>query len=221
MPNNTNSKAQTSNLKIVMLYDSVDLIVAVQPRAGWFSGALVGPPWSKRENGFVLSETQADGIKLYYEPHCDYDEAAVAKIGKVDAVVTPANSQVLINFPLVRSQRSCLARTLCMQGFFDLCNVVRKGFVMDVASGRYSVKILLRRFNVKLLLRSLTATGCNIACVCEDRHSKDVCERGCLGGFLQVHPTNNAVCNVTTCIVVAAELCTTGAFAGYLSLLAC
>ena len=77
----------------------------------------MGPPWSKRENGFVLSETQADGIKLYYEPHCDYDEAAVAKIGKVDAVVTPANSQVLISFPLVRSWRSCLARTLRVQEF--------------------------------------------------------------------------------------------------------
>jgi len=87
-------------------------------RAVWLSGALVGPPWSKRENGFMLSETQPDGIKLYYEPHCDYDEAAVAKIGKVDAVVTPANSQVLINFPLVRFWRSCSARTLRMQPFF-------------------------------------------------------------------------------------------------------
>jgi len=72
------------------------------------AGALVGPPWSKRENGFVLSETQPDGIKLYYEPHCDYDEAAVAKIGKVDAVVTPANSQVLINFPLVKGKENAL-----------------------------------------------------------------------------------------------------------------
>ncbi|DBA80412.1 TPA: hypothetical protein ACH3X2_007349 [Trebouxia sp. C0005] len=72
------------------------------------AGALVGPPWSKRENGFVLSETQADGVKLYYEPHCDYDEAAVAKIGKVDAVVTPANSQVLINFPLVKGKQNAL-----------------------------------------------------------------------------------------------------------------
>ena len=64
-------------------------------------GALVGPPWSKRENGFILSEP--NGIRLYYEPHCDYDEDAIAKIGKVDAVVTPANSQVLMKFPLVCS----------------------------------------------------------------------------------------------------------------------
>ena len=67
------------------------------------AGALVGPPWSKRENGFVLSESHQNGIRLYYEPHCDYDSASVARIGKVDAVVTPANSQVLIKFPLVCS----------------------------------------------------------------------------------------------------------------------
>ena len=72
------------------------------------TGALVGPPWSKRENGFVLSETRTNGIRLYYEPHCDYDEAAVAKIGKVDAVVTPANSQVLVTFPLVCLCALCL-----------------------------------------------------------------------------------------------------------------
>lgn len=72
------------------------------------AGALVGPPWSKRENGFVLSETRPNGIRLYYEPHCDYDEAAVAKIGKVDAVVTPANSQVLVTFPLVCLCALCL-----------------------------------------------------------------------------------------------------------------
>lgn len=67
------------------------------------AGALVGPPWSKRENGFVLSESCPSGIRLYYEPHCDYDSSSVANIGKVDAVVTPANSQVLIKFPLVGS----------------------------------------------------------------------------------------------------------------------
>lgn len=65
------------------------------------TGALVGPPWSKRENGFVLAETQTNGLKMYYEPHCDYDESSVASVGKVDAIVTPVNSQVLIKFPLV------------------------------------------------------------------------------------------------------------------------
>lgn len=70
-------------------------------RAVSHAGALVGPPWSKRENGFVLAETQTHGLRMYYEPHCDYDESSVASVGKVDAIVTPANSQVLIKFPLV------------------------------------------------------------------------------------------------------------------------
>lgn len=76
------------------------------------AGALVGPPWSKRENGFVISETHTQGIKLYYEPHCDYDEEAIARIGKVDAVVTPLNSQVLVTFPLVRSEALYYVRTM-------------------------------------------------------------------------------------------------------------
>lgn len=67
------------------------------------AGALVGPPWSKRENGFVLSEVVAGGMRLYYEPHCDYDEASVAAVGKVDVVVSPPTSQVLAGlYPLVK-----------------------------------------------------------------------------------------------------------------------
>lgn len=72
----------------------------------------MGPPWSKRENGFIISETHTQGIKLYYEPHCDYDEEAIARIGKVDAVVTPVNSQVLVTFPLVRSEGFCYVKTV-------------------------------------------------------------------------------------------------------------
>ena len=33
------------------------------------AGALVGPPWSKRELGFVLAEAAEGGARLYYEPH--------------------------------------------------------------------------------------------------------------------------------------------------------
>ena len=124
----------------------------------------------------MLSETQADGIKLYYEPHCDYDEAAVAKIGKVDAVVTPANSQVLITFPLVRSWRSCLARTL-RAGFPCTCNVVFKGFVMDLASGKCCFKTLPRKLDVKILAEELDCKICHIACMCVDKHSRDVLQK--------------------------------------------
>jgi hypothetical protein len=65
------------------------------------AGALVGPPWSKRENGFVLREEAAGGASLYYEPHCDYDAASVGRAGPVDVVVTPPSTQSLLGYDLV------------------------------------------------------------------------------------------------------------------------
>ena len=65
------------------------------------AGALVGPPWAKRENGFVFSETVEGGVSLYYEPHCDYDAESLRGIDSVDIVITPGVNQELLNFPLV------------------------------------------------------------------------------------------------------------------------
>ena len=69
----------------------------------WQAGALVGPPWSKRENGFIVTETCHGGTRLYYEPHCDHDQQslAAADTDSVDVVITPASSQVLLGYPLV------------------------------------------------------------------------------------------------------------------------
>lgn len=65
-------------------------------------GALVGPPWSKRENGFVISETVPGGIRLYYEPHADYVASSVAEVGTVDVVVSPPSTQSLLGYQLVK-----------------------------------------------------------------------------------------------------------------------
>ncbi|KAH7622810.1 hypothetical protein Ndes2526B_g02088 [Nannochloris sp. 'desiccata'] len=65
-------------------------------------GALVGPPWSKRENGFVLSEISTTGISLYYEPHADYVASSVAEVGSVDIVVSPPSTQSLLGYQLVK-----------------------------------------------------------------------------------------------------------------------
>ncbi len=67
------------------------------------AGALVGPPWAKRENGFVFTENVTGGVSLYYEPHCDCGEGTLAGIGPVDMVITPVVNQELLSFPLVRS----------------------------------------------------------------------------------------------------------------------
>lgn len=62
----------------------------------------MGPPWSKRENGFVISENVDGGMRLYYEPHCDYDDGSVSSVGLVDAIITPASTQLIGGvFPLV------------------------------------------------------------------------------------------------------------------------
>lgn len=67
------------------------------------TGALVGPPWSKRENGFIFTEKQDDGISLYYEPHCQAKENSF-EVDSVDAVITPICDQIIGGvYPLVRS----------------------------------------------------------------------------------------------------------------------
>ena len=76
-------------------------------------GALVGPPWSKRENGFIFSENAADGIKLYYEPHCDYQEDSFSDVPTVDAIITPASDQIIANaYPLVSHSTYCQRKLL-------------------------------------------------------------------------------------------------------------
>lgn len=44
------------------------------------SGALLGPPWQAKENGYLIRGKAKQGNKydLYYEPHCMYDEAELA-----------------------------------------------------------------------------------------------------------------------------------------------
>lgn len=73
------------------------------------AGALVGPPWSKRENGFVLIEAAPGTASLYYEPHCDFEAKSVAGVAPVDVVVTPPASQILLGYPLVRAGLTTLA----------------------------------------------------------------------------------------------------------------
>ena len=85
------------------------------------AGALVGPPWSEREAGFIISEREDEergatvgggsgvgggGMRVYYEPHCSYDAsslAAAARLvgGRVDVAITPVRSVDVMGFPLV------------------------------------------------------------------------------------------------------------------------
>jgi L-ascorbate metabolism protein UlaG (beta-lactamase superfamily) len=69
-------------------------------------GALVGPPWSTRENGFFISEESGDGLVVYYEPHLDYTRDSVARAlqavgGRCDVAVVPTTAVSLAGYPLV------------------------------------------------------------------------------------------------------------------------
>jgi hypothetical protein len=56
----------------------------------------VGPPWSKRQNGYVLREACPSPASLYYEPHCDFDAGSLRQeAGAVDVVVTPVKSTLM------------------------------------------------------------------------------------------------------------------------------
>ena len=67
------------------------------------AGALVGPPWEKRQNGYLLREATEGGVSLFYEPHCDYSGESVQRNvpGPVDVLVAPILNQNLIAYPLV------------------------------------------------------------------------------------------------------------------------
>lgn len=82
------------------------------------AGALVGPPWATRENGFLIEEVGPERpLRIYYEPHCDWGEGALDALasasssasggkGGIDAVVTPAVSQKLAGYPLVMGEEN-------------------------------------------------------------------------------------------------------------------
>lgn len=67
-------------------------------------GALVGPPWQKRENGFILQlnnnddnngkENEKEGLSIYYEPHADVVLNNIKNL-QADIMVSPVTKQSL------------------------------------------------------------------------------------------------------------------------------
>ena len=80
-------------------------------------GALGGPPWSTRENGFLLTEDAPAGVCVYSEPHCDYQESSVKQAlqacGRpVDVVIAPCTAVALAGYPLVLASPDAVLRLL-------------------------------------------------------------------------------------------------------------
>ena len=64
-------------------------------------GALLGPPWQQKENGYIIRPKTGNSFQsVYVEPHCMYDESELSCY-QVDCVISPVVSQELPAFTLV------------------------------------------------------------------------------------------------------------------------
>lgn len=80
------------------------------------SGALVGPPWQRRENGYIVRSRETSGCPtLYLEPHVEFDADELARLGPVDAVITPVSGQTLPGFELVHGPAASVELVATLQ----------------------------------------------------------------------------------------------------------
>ncbi|KAJ8599641.1 hypothetical protein CTAYLR_005421 [Chrysophaeum taylorii] len=93
-PATAKAAAKDAGLELTVLdHGGVTWVNECQIRA--FPGALLGPPWSKRENSVWASY---GGPSLYYEPHSDFDACEDVT---ADILVAPAVAQRIGGFDLV------------------------------------------------------------------------------------------------------------------------
>ena len=104
----------SSKIRVLAPGETLQLTTSVGLTAT--EGALVGPPWQARENGWLLDiQTSNDNNnnnkkRIYMEPHADATDAALERIPKpVDVLISPITQQSLpaflpeaVQFPLVR-----------------------------------------------------------------------------------------------------------------------
>jgi len=89
----------TSNLRFLNHGQSLKLRNQEEPSLDLLAtkGALVGPPWQARENGYII---KGGDFSLYIEPHAEFDANELQQNSPVDLVISPIVGQQ-INTPLV------------------------------------------------------------------------------------------------------------------------
>lgn len=90
------------------------------------NGALLGPPWQQKENGYVMRSAASSTSfpSIYYEPHCMYDEVELKRIGPIDYVIAPVIAQKLPGYVLVDGGKKALdlAKLLNAKFFIPMMN---------------------------------------------------------------------------------------------------
>ncbi|KAK6134088.1 hypothetical protein DH2020_032185 [Rehmannia glutinosa] len=95
------------------------------------AGPVLGPPWQRPENGYIVTSPKGQ-LRLYYEPHCVYNENFVEK-ERADIVITPVIKQLLPNFTLVSGQEDAVR----------LAKLLRAKFIVPMKNGDLDSKGLL------------------------------------------------------------------------------
>ncbi|BBG94439.1 Metallo-hydrolase/oxidoreductase superfamily protein [Prunus dulcis] len=95
------------------------------------AGPVLGPPWQRPENGYLVSSPQGK-FTLYYEPHCVYNKSSVEK-ERADIVITPVIKQLLPKFTLVSGQEDAV----------ELAKLLHAKFIVPMTNGDLDSKGLL------------------------------------------------------------------------------
>ncbi|CAL9216706.1 unnamed protein product [Arabidopsis halleri] len=95
------------------------------------AGPVLGPPWQRPENGYLLVSPE-DQISLYYEPHCVCN-MELLKNERADIVITPVIKQLLPRFTLVSGQEDAV----------QLAKLLKAKFVVPMQNGELEAKGLL------------------------------------------------------------------------------
>lgn len=112
--------------RVTYLEPGQSTVVNQQVRVLATAGPVLGPPWQRPENGYILTTNSGPGL-LYYEPHCVYDRSFLEdKRLRADVVVTPVVKQLLpANFTLVSGQEDAV----------DLARLLRARYVVPMSNG--------------------------------------------------------------------------------------
>jgi hypothetical protein len=116
------------------------------------SGALVGPPWQARENGYILKgltgthtgktySSYADAAttttttpSIYIEPHVEFQRNELERtrqlLGGVNVVITPTSGQSLPAFELVHGTSAAL----------ELVDILQPTFVIPMPNGEINAE---------------------------------------------------------------------------------
>lgn len=132
-------------------------------------GALVGPPWQARENGYILSSctstsksssfSAAAGPSIYIEPHVEFNVDELQRVGPVDVVISPIEGQRIGSvFDLVYgSDRTVqLVETLRPKAIIPMTNgnIEASGPVSSIVSTNGSEQEFRRRLETTGLSKS-------------------------------------------------------------------